>query len=64
MKTINQNDVIVCEICFDERSVYIPLMICGHSNTFCENCIKNWLAEGHPTCPKCRAILPIQNYVS
>jgi hypothetical protein len=64
MNTIDQNDDIECDVCRDEKPVYIPLITCAHSYSFCEKCIKKWLAKGHSTCPKCRAILSIRNYVS
>ena len=64
MAIINENNVIQCEVCFDERPDYIPLMTCGHLQNFCEKCLRKWFAEGYSTCPKCRAILPIQCYVS
>ncbi len=64
MTTASKNDDTECEVCFDEKSVHIPLFTCTHSHTFCAKCIKIWLTEAHPTCPKCRRKLPIQNYVS
>jgi hypothetical protein len=64
MNVVNPNDDTQCEVCWNERSVYIPLITCTHSHTFCERCIKGWLAGGHSTCPKCRAIWPIQDCVS
>jgi len=60
---INQNNM-ECEICFDKRPVYVPLINCTHSHNFCEECVKKWFLEGHSTCPKCRVIWPIQSYVS
>jgi hypothetical protein len=64
MNIINQNDVIECEVCQEKRPVYIPLITCTHTHTFCEECLKQWFAEGHRTCPKCREIWPVRNYVS
>lgn len=64
MDTINQDDTIECEICFDNSIVAIPLIPCAHSRSFCEECVKRWLAEGHHTCPKCRNPLPLRKYVS
>lgn len=61
---MNDNDDIKCEICFTNKPVYIPVITCAHWHDFCEKCIKSWLAERRFTCPKCRATLPINYYVS
>lgn len=53
-----------CEICLNNGVVTIPLIPCSHSRSFCQECIKLWLAEGRRTCPKCRELLPLQEYVS
>jgi len=64
MSVVNPIDDTECEVCFDEKAVSISLFTCTHSHSFCEKCAKKWLTKEHPTCPKCRALLPLQNYVS
>jgi hypothetical protein len=64
IQPINQNNDDVCEVCFEQKPVYISLITCPHRNIFCEECIKSWLLWGNFTCPKCRAVWPLNYYVS
>ena len=60
MKTINEEDLLMCAICFGDihqlESTIIKLK-CGHF--YCKGCIYEWLRQ-NPTCPRCRLINPEQ----
>ncbi|CAF0775309.1 unnamed protein product [Rotaria sordida] len=52
-----------CEICFDQMSTDITLITCRHRQKFCETCIQSWLKLGKFTCPKCRTLWPVIDYL-
>jgi hypothetical protein len=65
MGMFNQKNPTVCEVCWDQPPVFLPLITCAHSSSFCEECIKRCLLERRFKCPKCRAIWPItQNHLN
>ncbi|CAF0719067.1 unnamed protein product [Rotaria sp. Silwood1] len=58
-----QNNDDHCEVCFHEMPTDITLISCEHRQNFCEKCIRSLIVLRKYTCPKCRTIWPVLDYL-